>query len=72
MPLFTPMLKDTDQRLRLDISAADLATVTRERRVDAFYGAVTALGTGQRYLIYGKECGLPGCQCDAWAVPQDN
>jgi hypothetical protein len=31
-----------------------------------FHGFTQDLKTGKWYAIYGKECDIPGCRCDAW------
>jgi hypothetical protein len=31
-----------------------------------FHGNTQDLKTGKWYAVYGKECDLPGCCCDAW------
>jgi hypothetical protein len=72
MAIYTPVLKNHFQRLRLEIADDDAVRLyCRPRRAGAVYGDVTDRNSGARFRIYGKSCGLRGCDCDAWAVEID-
>jgi hypothetical protein len=73
LAICTPVLKNYFQRLRLDITEedADQLYCHWPRRAGAVYGEVTDRNSGARSRIYGKPCGLRGCDCDAWAVEID-
>lgn len=65
--LFTPVLKATGKRLEMRV---DFRTFPAFDPTDVlgYRGTVQDLKTGTRYAVYGKECDIPGCNCDAWAV----
>src|SRR5262249_43323313 len=66
---FTPMLRETGERLHLEVDYHSFP-LSRE---SGYHGDVQDLLTGRWYAIFGKECDIPGCHCDAWveeiAVP---
>jgi hypothetical protein len=43
----------------------DSATFPRSK-VLGFHGQTQDLKSGKWYAVYGKECAIPGCNCDAW------
>ena len=43
----------------------DYATFPRSK-APGFQGNTQDLKTGKWYAVYGKECDIPGCHCDAW------
>jgi hypothetical protein len=59
---FTPVLRSTGKRLELEV---DVATFPSSKSV-GFHGITQDLNSGKRYAVYGKECDIPGCHCDAW------
>ena len=59
---FTPVLRSTGERLDLDV---DYASFPRSK-ASGFHGHTQDLKTGRWYAVYGKECDIPGCHCDAW------
>jgi hypothetical protein len=62
--VFTPVLQATGERLDLEV---DYASFPQSRKL-GFHGITQDLNTGKWYAVWGKECGLPGCCCDAWVV----
>jgi len=64
MAVFTPILGN--RRVKMELSKEDREKITRGL---GFKGIVTNTLNGRKYKVYGKACGLPGCQCDALAVP---
>ena len=64
--IYTPRLKDTDERLRLKLNDADWAIANRYHGTLRVKGIVTGQKTGKRYRIKGAACGLQ-CRCDATA-----
>ena len=60
--IFTPVLRSTGQRLDLVV---DYMTFPRSD-APGFHGRSQDLRTGQWYAVYGKECDILGCNCDAW------
>src|SRR5437773_1289821 len=60
--LFTPVLRATGARLHLDVPYESFPA----SKALGYHGCVRDLRTGKWYAVYGKECSIPGCQCDAW------
>jgi hypothetical protein len=60
--VFSPVLRSTGERLDLEV---DYASFPRSKKL-GFHGYTQNLKTGAWYAIYGKECDIPGCHCDAW------
>jgi hypothetical protein len=60
--VFTPVLRATGERLELEV---EYATFPRSSAL-GFHGNTQDLKSGRWYAVYGKECDLPGCACDAW------
>jgi hypothetical protein len=60
--VFTPVLRATGERLDLEV---DYATFPRSNAL-GFHGQTQDLKSGTWYAVYGKECDIPGCNCDAW------
>jgi hypothetical protein len=60
--VFTPVLRSTGQRLDLEV---DYFTFPHSK-APGFHGNTRDLKTGQWYAVYGKDCDIPGCHCDAW------
>ncbi len=61
---FSPVLKTTGERLDLRVDYR----LFPKTNAPGYHGEVRDLRTGKRYAVYGKECGIPSCNCDAWAV----
>ena len=59
---FTPVLRSTGERLDLEVDHATFPHAKHE----GFHGYTQDLKTGKWYAVYGKECDIPGCRCDAW------
>lgn len=59
---FTPVLRATGERLDLVV---DYATFPSSK-APGFHGYTQDLDSGQWYAVYGRECDIPGCHCDAW------
>jgi hypothetical protein len=59
--IFTPVLKATGQRLELEVAYASFP----KTKAPGYHGTVQDLQTGKWYAVYGKECSIPGCNCDA-------
>jgi hypothetical protein len=60
LPVFTPRLGDTQERLQLTLSLEDM-------KVRLTGAIVTDLTTGKRYRAWPAPCGCD-CYCDAVAV----
>jgi hypothetical protein len=60
--VFTPVLRATGERLDLEV---DCASFPGSKAI-GFHGKTQDLKSGKWYAIYGKECDIPGCNCDAW------
>jgi hypothetical protein len=60
--VFTPLCRSTGERMDLEV---DYTTFPRSK-APGFQGNTQDLKTGKWYAIYGKECDIPGCHCDAW------
>jgi hypothetical protein len=60
--IFTPVLRSTEKRLKLEV---DYASFPRSK-APGFHGQTQDLKSGKWYAVYGKECDIPGCNCDAW------
>ena len=60
--IFTPVLRATGERLDLEV---DYASFPRSKAL-GFHGQTQDLKSGKWYAVYGKECDIPGCNCDAW------
>jgi hypothetical protein len=60
--LFTPVRRATGERLELEV---EYDSFPRTKAL-GYRGTVQDLQTGKWYAIYGKECSVPGCRCDAW------
>ena len=59
--VFTPVVRATGERLDLEV---DYATFPRSKAL-GFHGRTQDLRSGKWYAVYGKECDIPGCNCDA-------
>jgi hypothetical protein len=59
---FTPVLRATGERLNLVVN---VRTFPGSKSL-GFHGHTQDLKTGTWYAVYGKECDIPGCHCDAW------
>lgn len=59
--LFTPILDGVRTVMRVKVERKEKL----KRRGPGLWGAVTDDLTGKRYQVYGAECGVPGCWCDA-------
>jgi hypothetical protein len=59
---FTPVLRTTGDRLDLEVDGASFP----QSNAPGFHGHTQDLKTGTWYAVYGKECDIPGCHCDAW------
>lgn len=35
-------------------------------KAPGFHGNTQDLKTGRWFAVYGKDCDIPGCHCDAW------
>lgn len=66
VPIYTPVLKATGMRLRIKHPIFEVGF--RPGRGLGKKGIIHDPVTGKRYIISGKSCSLPKCQCDAWAV----
>lgn len=64
--LFTPRInKDSDERIRMDLSDDDIQKVKRGK----FWNAtITDINTDKIYDVEGARCSLDGCFCDAVIV----
>jgi hypothetical protein len=64
--VYTPVLKATGERITIEkpIFEGNFWSGRGLRRK----GIIRDPSTDKRYVITGKACGLPNCQCDAWAV----
>ena len=60
--VFTPVLRATGERLDLEV---DYASFPKSNLL-GFHGQTQDLKSGKWYAVYGKECDIPGCNCDAW------
>jgi hypothetical protein len=60
--VFTPVLRTTEERLDLEV---DYASFPWSKAL-GFHGRTQDLKSGKWYAVYGKECDIPGCNCDAW------
>ena len=63
--LFTPRVA-SGERLRLQVSAADISKV---RRGGPWSAIMTDIPTGRAYYAEGADCGADNCFCDAIAQP---
>ena len=59
---FSPILRATGERLDLVV---DVLTFPSSKS-PGFHGRTQDLKSGKWYAVYGKECDIPGCHCDAW------
>ena len=59
---FTPVLRETGERLDLEVDYESFP----HSKASGFHGDTQDLKTGKWYAVYGKECDIPGCHCDAW------
>jgi hypothetical protein len=59
---FAPVLRAMGERLDLVVDHA----MFPYSKAPGFHGYTRDLNTGKWYAVYGKECDLPGCHCDAW------
>jgi hypothetical protein len=66
VPIYTPVLKSNGVRLRIRNPIFEEGFRDERRLIKK--GIIRDPETGNRYMIYGKACGLPNCHCDAWAV----
>jgi hypothetical protein len=60
--VFTPVRRSTGERMDLEVDY----TTFPHSKAPGFQGNTQDLKTGKWYAIYGKECDIPGCHCDAW------
>lgn len=61
--LFTPRLRSNPtRRVVMQLSLADHAKIGRG---PGDFGVITDEKTGKRWRVFGAECGLEGCWCDA-------
>lgn len=60
--IFTPVLRATGERLDLEV---DYASFPKSKSL-GYHGLTQDLKSGKWYAVYGKECSIPGCNCDAW------
>ena len=60
--VFTPVLRLTGERLDLVVDNASFP----HSKASGFHGYTQDLNSGRWYAVYGKECDIPGCNCDAW------
>jgi len=65
--LYTPVLKSTGERLKLQVKWIE-ETEYKDMRVARAYKGIIEDESGKRYKIYGKSCNLSNCACDAYAV----
>ena len=70
VPLYTPVLKATGVRLRIENPIFEEGF--RDVRDLGKKGIISDPKTGKRYVIRGKSCDIPSCQCDAWADELDS
>lgn len=63
--LFTPRHAATNLRLHMNISDKDADRVNGFGRGEGYHGIATDIATGQRWHVFGANCGIPGCKCDA-------
>ena len=66
--VFTPVLRSTGKRLNLEV---DYSTFPKIKTL-GYHGTVQDVKSGKWYAVFGKECDLPGCKCDAWVVEVDS
>lgn len=67
--MYTPVIKlKGGGRERLQIKNPAFSENFDFGRVLRKKGIVVDLDTNKKYSIVGKSCGLPNCQCDAWAT----
>ena len=59
---FTPVHRTTGERLDLVVDVRSFPG----SKASGFHGYTQDLDSGQWYAVYGKECDIPGCNCDAW------
>jgi hypothetical protein len=66
---FSPVLRSTGQRLDLVVDVASFPS----SKLLGFHGLTQDIDSGKWYAVYGKECDIPGCNCDAWVeeVPEE-
>jgi hypothetical protein len=60
--VFTPVLRATGERLDFEVDYASFP----KSKAPGFHGRTQDLKSGKWYAVYGKECDIPGCHCDAW------
>ena len=60
--MFTPVLRSSGERLELEV---EYASFSRSSEL-GFHGHTQDLKPSKWYAVYGKECDIPGCNCDAW------
>ncbi len=60
MVQFMPVDRRTGERLSLEIVYR-----TFPRNLE-YHGVIIDPATRRRYRVLGKECSVPGCNCDAW------
>lgn len=65
--VFTPVLRSTGERLNLEVDYASFPGA----KALGFHGLTQDLKSGKWYAVYGKECGIPRCYCDAWVEEID-
>ena len=62
---FSPVLRSTGERLSLEVDHDSFP----HSKAPGFHGVTQDLKSGQWYAVYGKECDIPKCNCDAWVEP---
>jgi len=60
--VFTPVLRATGKRLDLVVDYYSFCS----SKEPGYHGTVQDLDTGKWFAVHGKECSIPGCNCDAW------
>lgn len=60
--VFTPVLRATGERLDLEVN---YLSFPRSKAL-GLHGYTQDLKSGKWYAVHGKECDIPGCNCDAW------
>jgi hypothetical protein len=58
--VFTPVLRAIGERLDLEVNHA---TFPRSSML-GYHGDTQDLKSGRWYAVFGKECDIPGCNCD--------
>ena len=64
--VFTPLTEDRSKRLRFNRDSVQVIKGTLGNRELGYKATVEIYGT--LYKVYGTECDLPNCNCDAYVV----